>query len=129
TVEVSTAAQLLVKKHVINDSGGSDATLAANNFGLTLVAANGTFVQNFAGDENGVLFELPRGADYALTESFNPGPYAVSYSADCSGTLLSLHYALPILTVEVSTAAQLLVKKHVINDSGGSDATLAANNF
>src|SRR5207244_1392351 len=98
-------------------------------------AANGTFVQNFAGDENGVLFELPRGADYALTESFNPGPYAVSYSADCSGTLLAGQFKTCTITNDDIAPAKLLVKKHVINDSGCTllaDAlalTLAADSF
>src|SRR5207244_1356634 len=128
-------AKLLVKKHVINDSGG---TLTAGAFGLTLAADS--FVSSEErrvgdGDETGVLVELPRGADYALTASFHAGPSAGSSAAVSSGPLLAGQFKTCTITNDDIAPAKLLVKKHVINDSGGTltagafGLTLAADSF
>src|SRR5205807_5098372 len=65
TVAVSTAAQLLVKKHVINDSGGGSAV--AGQFGIRL-DLNGSPAAFFAGDEAGVVLDLPRDAIDSASE-------------------------------------------------------------
>src|SRR5207253_1663002 len=76
-------------KHVINDNGASDANLIAGQFTLQ-VNVNSQVFQYIAGNETGTLLELPRGASYSIVESTNPAPaYAVSYSSDCTGTVLA----------------------------------------
>src|SRR2546422_9905929 len=79
-------AKLLVKKHVINDSGRG--TRSAGFFQIQ-VDVNGGVFTNFVGDENGTLVDLPRDATYSVVEISTPSEYTVSYSADCTGTIRS----------------------------------------
>src|SRR5207245_7736681 len=72
---------------------------------------------NFVGDENGTLVDLPRDATYSVVEISTPSDYTVSYSADCTGTILATDFKTCTVTNDDITA-KLLVKKHVINDSG-----------
>jgi prealbumin domain-containing protein len=118
---------LMVRKHVINDSGGGNAT--ANSFQLQL-NLNGGFAGYITGSETGAAVGLPRNSSYSIVEATDPAPdYAVSYSADCTGTLLLGQFKTCTVTNDDIAPARLLVQKHVINDSGGSDATRTASDF
>lgn len=78
---VPTTGTLIVKKHVINDDGG---TSVASDFTMNVT---GTNVSNpsFAGDENGVTVTLDAGS-YNVDETVH-SDYAETKSADCSGTI------------------------------------------
>ena len=74
-----------MKKHVINDSGGGSSV--AGSFQL-LVGINHVTALYVTGDEDGVLVEIPRGADYGVIEVTDPAPiYQLSYSGECNGTI------------------------------------------
>ena len=130
-VAPSDAPVLLVKKHVINDSGGRDATKVASNFMYQPQNANGGgLTQSFPGSETGRLFEFAPGTFYNVVEITDPAPtYAVSYSAECTATLQAGDVKTCTITNDDIPPARLTVIKHVINDSGGGDATKVAANF
>jgi hypothetical protein len=130
-VAPSDAPVILVKKHVINDSGGLDATKVASNFMYQILNANGGGItQSFPGSETGRLFEFAPGTFYNVVEISNPAPtYTVSYSAACTATLQVGDVRICTITNDDIPPARLTVIKHVINDSGGRDATAVAANF
>src|SRR5437773_202866 len=130
-VAPSDAPVLLVKKHVINDSGGRDATKVASNFMYQPQNANGGgLTQSFPGSETGRLFEFAPGTFYNVVEITDPAPtYAVSYSAECTPTLHAGDVKTCTIPNDDIPPARLTVIKHVINDSGGGDATKVAANF
>ncbi len=75
------APRLIVKKHVINDNGGS---AVASDFSMFVTATNADPAL-FGGDEDGVTVTLDAGS-YTVGEIGVSG-YADSYSNDCSGTI------------------------------------------
>ena len=107
------AAHLLVKKHVINDNGG---TSIASDFTLN-VSGESPSPASFTGDEGGVSVTINAG-DYDVTEGGHAG-YSVSFSADCEGTI-GIGEEKTCTVTNDDQAAHLLVKKHVINDNGGT---------
>src|SRR5438309_12099859 len=125
---------LIVIKHVINDSGGSDAIKVASNFFLQILTPNGgAITPQFAGSESGTLFELPRGGAYKVVENTNPAPtYALSLSPDCAGTILAGDVKTCTVTND-DQPAHLRVIKTVINNNGGTknpgdfDITVTSN--
>src|SRR5207253_2715967 len=81
------AALLIVKKHVLNDSGGSDAIKVASNFFLQILTPNGgAITPQFAGSESGTLFALPRAGAYPYITHFRSvSSWPPIYSADANG--------------------------------------------
>ncbi len=75
------APQLIVIKHVINDSG-NDAT--SSDFTM-LVTANNASTSSFPGSESGTTITLNAGP-YSVDEGSHAG-YAESTSTDCVGTI------------------------------------------
>jgi len=74
-------ATLIVKKHVINDNGGSKS---ASDFTMSVTGTN-VSDNSFAGDEDGTTVTLDAGS-YSVNESIMGG-YVKSFSADCDGTI------------------------------------------
>ena len=72
---------LTVTKVVVNDNGGASV---AGDFTLNVAATNPS-QSSFAGSASGTTITLDAGS-YSITESAAAG-YAVSYSADCTGTI------------------------------------------
>src|SRR5438093_13312252 len=72
---------------------------------------------SFAGSESGAKVTLNPGS-YSVSES-GPGGYTASYSADCSGSI-GAGQSKTCTVTNNDNAATLLVKKHVVNDNGGS---------
>src|SRR5438552_5332140 len=129
TVGVSDKALLLAKKHVINDSGGSDAVAAAANFTIE-VDVNGSAYQFVQGSEDGALIEVPSGSAFRIVEYTDPAPtYALSYAGECAGTVLAGEVKTCTITNDELPPSKLLVTKHVLNNSGGVDAVATAANF
>jgi hypothetical protein len=128
TVVHTDQALVLVKKHVINDSGGSDATATAGSFILQVQTPTGSALTGqFFGSETGQLFELARGAAYNVVEITDPAPvYVLSYSADCTGTLQAGDVKTCTITNDDIPPARITVIKKVINNNGG---TAVASNF
>lgn len=106
-------AHLIVKKHVINNNGGSKL---AGNFTMNVT---GTHVSDdsFAGDEDGTNITLDAGS-YSVDESTSSG-YTKSLGEDCSGTIANGQTKTCTVTNDDQPAI-LIVKKHVVNDNGGS---------
>jgi Prealbumin-like fold domain len=104
---------LIVKKHVVNDNGGAKT---AADFTLDSGGTNDS-PDNFAGDEGGTDVTLDAGS-YSVTET-GPSGYARSDSADCSGTIANGETKTCTVTND-DQPGHLIVKKHVINDNGGT---------
>src|SRR5205807_2295019 len=75
-------AHLLVKKHVVNDSGGSKT---AADFSIS-VSGGAPTPASFAGSESGTQVTLNAGT-YAVDETPVFG-YLMTQSPDCTGTIL-----------------------------------------
>src|SRR5439155_200391 len=116
-------ARITVIKHVINDSGGHDATKVAANFSLQILNAVGSGItQSFPGSETGTLLELPRGGVYRVAELSDPAPtYALSFSGDCTGTIQAGDTK-TCTVINDDQPAHLTVIKAVINNNGGTKA-------
>ena len=107
-------ATLIIIKHVVNDNGG---TADAEDFTLDSGGTDDS-PDNFSGEEApGTTVTLDAGA-YNVTET-GPGGYSASFSADCSGTIANGETKTCTVTND-DIQPQLLVIKHVINDSGGN---------
>ena len=78
---------LTVIKHVINDNtnGVSGSSAVASDFTMDILGTN-VSKTGFSGSESGVTVTLGPGA-YSVGESGGPSGYAMSLSADCSGTI------------------------------------------
>jgi len=105
---------LTVKKHVINDNGG---TLQAPAFTLHLATTTTT---DFAGSEAGTQFTLGP-SSYTATED---SPTALGYAqtnpdANCSGTTVS-GIDLTCTITNDDIAPSLTLNKVVVNDNGGT---------
>lgn len=112
-------ATLIVIKKVINDHGG---TLTAGQFNLKVTGSNPS-PATFVGSETGTNVALHPGA-YSVSET-PPSGYAVSYSAECSGTI-ALGETKTCTVTNDDIPARLRVIKEVINDNGG---TLTVSDF
>jgi hypothetical protein len=106
--------KLTVIKHVINDNGG---TKSASDFTLTVTGSSPT-PASFAGEESpGTTVALDAGS-YSVAEGAHAG-YAVSSSADCSGSIAVGQEKTCTVTND-DIQPKLVVIKHVINDNGGT---------
>jgi len=116
------AATLIVKKHVVNDNGGSKT---AADFTLAVTGGSAS-PATFAGSETGTTVTLNAGS-YSVDEGAHDG-YTKSADTACSGTIANGETKTCIITND-DQPATLIVTKHVINDNGGSkgaaDFTLA----
>ena len=114
------AAHLLVKKHVVNDNGG---TSVASDFTLN-VSGGSPSPASLKGAEAGASVTLNAG-HYDVGEGDHTG-YSASFSQDCEGTI-ALGEEKTCTVTNNDQPAHLLVKKHVINDNGGSAAASSFN--
>ena len=104
---------------MINDNGG---TKSAGDFTLSVTGSSPS-PASFSGSETGTTVTLNAGS-YSVDESALSG-YTKSIGADCSGTIANGETKTCTITND-DQAATLIVKKHVINDNGG---TKAASDF
>jgi uncharacterized repeat protein (TIGR01451 family) len=112
TVKPPAAPQLTIIKTVVNDDGG---TAVSHDFTMQVTATNPSN-NNFPGaDTPGVTITLDPGA-YSVGES-GPGGYAASFSADCTGSVVAGDHKTCTITND-DVAPQLIVIKHVVNNSG-----------
>src|SRR6266576_1917560 len=111
---------LVVKKHVINDNGGSKV---ASNFTMNVTGTNVAPSASFAGSESGTTVTLNAGS-YSVDEGAVSG-YTKSIGSDCFGSIANGETKTCTLTND-DQPGTLVVKKHVINDNGGSKV---ASNF
>jgi uncharacterized repeat protein (TIGR01451 family) len=107
------APKLIVKKHVINDNGG---TKAAGDFTLS-VNGDSALPSSFSGDELGTEVTLKQGS-YSVDETQLPG-YTKTLGTDCSGSI-AVGETKTCTVTNNDQPATLIVKKHVINDNGGT---------
>ena|GEM_PF-1694794 len=116
--------KLIVKKHVINDNGG---TAVAGDFSMLVTGTNAT-PTIFGGVEAGTDVALDAGS-YSAGETTNPA-YSSSLSADCSGTIAVGETKTCTVTND-DKAPKLHLRKVVTNNNGGTasvdDFTLTAN--
>ncbi len=104
---------VVVTKQVVNDHGG---TSVASSFTIS-IAGNNASVSNFPGDGSGTSITVDTG-NYSVFESSHAG-YSVSYSSECSGTILPGE--LKTCTVTNNDIQPVLtVIKVVTNDNGGT---------
>lgn len=107
-------AHLIVIKQVTNDNGG---TKVPSNFTMNMTA-NSPSQTSFAGaDTPGIDITLNAGS-YAVSEAADSG-YAVSYSSDCTGSMLPGDTKTCTITNN-DIQPKLTVTKIVINDNGGT---------
>ena len=108
---------LTVIKTVVNDDGGS---ALASDWTMDVSGTNvsGT---GFAGSASSVTITLDAGA-YSVSESGGPSGYAMSFSADCSGTISAGDVLTCTITNDdiAADVPTLTVIKTVVNDDGGS---------
>ena len=103
-------AHLIVRKLVVNDSGG---TKVASDFSFSV---NGGAAQPFEADaENDV--SVPAGT-YSVTEPAVPG-YTTSYS-HCDNIVLAAGESAVCTITNDDVPGSLTIIKHVVNDSGGT---------
>ncbi len=107
------AAKLTVIKHVVNDNGG---TKTAADFTITVAGPSPSPAQ-FPGSETGTTVTLNAGS-FSVSETELTG-YVKSMSADCSGTIAVGDTKTCTITND-DQPATVIVKKHVINDNGGT---------
>jgi hypothetical protein len=112
---------LTVKKHVINDNGG---TKTAADFNLH-VKLNGNDVTGSpaVGSESGTQYSLPPGT-YVVSEDTPPSGYTnegITGNCAANGSITITAGGSATCTITNNDqAATLIVIKHVINDNGGS---------
>lgn len=112
-VNEDSVATLIVKKHVVNDNGG---TKTADQFTMNVTGTN-VSDDSFAGSENGVSVTLDAGS-YSVNETQDSG-YMKTLGTDCSGAIAVGETK--ICTIENDDIApRLTLVKSVINDNGGS---------
>lgn len=107
-------AQLIVKKHVINDNGG---TKVASNFTLNITGSS-VSSSSVAGNEAGTTITLSPGS-YSVDELAVLSGYTKSIGANCSGTIAIGETKTCTITND-DQASTLIVNKTVINDNGGT---------
>jgi hypothetical protein len=123
TVQVAATATLTVIKHVINNNGG---TAVASNFTMS-VTGRSPSPASFAGAESpGTTVTIIANTAYSVGES-GPSGYTMTSTAGCSSvTGLPAGGSATCTITNDDQAATLIVKKHVVNDNGG---TAAASDF
>ncbi len=108
--------ELTVVKQVINDNAGNK-----NSSDFTInVTGNAASPASFSGSSLGTPVQLEPG-NYSVAEGAHSG-YNVTYSADCSGSIVSGQQKLCIVTNDDAepTTANLTLVKTITNDNGGS---------
>lgn len=105
--------KLVVKKHVINNNGGTNV---AADFTMTVTGPSAS-PSSFSGSESGTTVAVNAGS-YSVGES-GPDGYAGVYSADCSGSIAVGETKTCTVTND-DAAGSLTIIKHVVNDDGGS---------
>jgi hypothetical protein len=106
--------KLIVIKTVVNDNGG---TKAAGDFSISVSGTN-VSPASFAGKASpGQDVSLNAGS-YSVSETVVPG-YAVTYSADCSGTI-ALGQTKTCTITNNDIAPKLTLVKVVVNNNGGT---------
>lgn len=112
-------AQLIVRKIVVNDNGG---TLDSDDFTIN-VTGNQAAPSNFLGSSSGTTVTLMDGA-YSVTEVEDLG-YQASYSTECSGAIAAGETRVCTITND-DIPPKLTLVKTVKNDDGG---TATVDNF
>src|ERR671938_1350053 len=107
-------SHLIVIKHVVNDDGGG---ANASQFTMTINGVTATGGDSFPGSEAGTDRKVTTGS-YSVTE-IGPSGYTASFSSGCSGTISDGQTKTCTVTND-DEPGTLIVKKHVINDNGGS---------
>lgn len=121
-VTIAQVAKLIVKVHVINDDGGM---MKDKDFTIMIEGNNPSETQ-FSGSESGKIIQLGPGS-----YNINPEPWShlSTYEASppCPGNIKSGQTRTCTITFNditssprPATAGILIIKKHVINDDGGS---------
>ena len=114
-VDIACQAELIVKKIVFNDDGG---TKQPADFTMQVTGINPN-PASFPGSPTGTNVTIEPG-DYSVSEIQDPG-YAMTLSVDCTGTIA--HGESKTCTVTNDDIppeeSKLIVIKHVINDNGG----------
>ena len=121
------AANLTVKKHVINDTDSVQGALdlVASDFNLNVketIGSGAPFdVATFFGSEDGTPVAVDGDSHYVVSET-NPGAYSVSYSPECSGLMPANGSVTCTVTNDdlEDTVGSLTVVKIVVNDNGGT---------
>src|SRR6059058_2955448 len=103
---------LIVKKHVIDDNGG---TKSAGDFTMKVTAGHPS-QSSFAGSESGTTVTVDAGS-YSVDEDSVSG-YTKTLGADCSGTIANGQTKTCTVTND-DQPAHLVVIKHVVNANGG----------
>jgi len=104
---------LKVIKHVINDNGG---TKTADDFTINVTGTLPT-PASFSGAEDGTDVTINAGS-YSVAEGDHAG-YAVTYSADCTGSI-AVGQTKTCTVTNNDIQPKLTVIKNVINDNGGT---------
>jgi uncharacterized repeat protein (TIGR01451 family) len=117
------AASLTVIKQVVNDNGG---TAVPGDFTMTINGVSATGGNSFAGaGAPGVTKVLTTVGQYSVTEAAEPGYTQTGASAGCTGTI-ALGESRTCTITNDDQPAELIVKKIVVNDNGG---TASADDF
>jgi len=115
-INTRTTGKLKVVKDVINDNGGSK-TYANFTFKNNLGIAQSFNASNSPDGEK--IVELPLGSAYSITETeANSGGYATTYSAGCTGTVMTSQQTCIIANNDI--APKFTLVKEVSNDNGGN---------
>ena len=107
-------ASLTVIKTVITDDGGTAVT---SDWTMDITGGNPSDT-GFAGSESGLTVALDPGSTYSVSESGGPSGYALSASADCSGTI-ALGESLTCTITNDDIAPTITLTKVVDNGDGG----------
>ncbi len=120
-----TSATLIVKKHVINDDGG---TKQAADFTMQVTGTN-VSQSSFAGSETGKTVTLDAGT-YSVDEAVDSS-YTKTLGENCSGSIAAGETKTCTVTNDdianppSEATSTLVVIKHVINDNGGTATSTA----
>jgi Prealbumin-like fold domain len=121
------SATVIVKLHVITNSGGSSFALASDwTMRITGTAAIGASQNDFPGSESGTAITIPAGKDYTISSNNFRPDYAAypAASTDChraSGTGLTAGTTVTC-TITRNDRPRLRVITHVVNDDLGTAA-------
>lgn len=122
-------ATVLVKMHVVNNSGG-DAQ--AGDWTMTIGGEAGSSASdnNFPGSEDGTSVTIPAGQGFQVLDDNSQAGYAKSVQGTCllSNNSAGLTPGAEVTcTITRNDRPRVLVKTHVINDDGGSAEANAWN--
>jgi len=108
-------SHIVVIKHVVNDNGGG---ASASQFTMTINGVTADGGNSFPGAESPGTDRKVTTGSYSVTET-GPSGYEASFSASCSGTI-SAGQTKTCTVTNNDKPGTLIVKKHVINDNGGT---------